>query len=138
MSRNELNGWMWAEAQRLLDHAERLQRRFFEPVAGHIQSPCWAPPVDLVETPEGLLIQAALPGVRADEIQVVLEGGAIHISGERVLPPEARRGRIHRLEIPFGRFERQIVLPSGTWVVQPIQIVDGCLSIRLMRHVQAT
>ncbi|GMV67857.1 MAG: hypothetical protein AMXMBFR76_02960 [Pseudomonadota bacterium] len=138
MSRNEFNGWMWAEAQRLLDHAERLQRRFFEPVAGRMQSPCWAPPVDVIETSEGLAIQVALPGVRADGVQVLLEGDGIRIAGERVLPPGARRGRIHRLEIPFGRFERQIVLPQGTWMLQPMQMVDGCLSIRLTRHPQAT
>lgn len=138
MSRNEFNGWMWEEAQRLLDHAERLQRRFFEPVGARRQSPCWAPPVDLVETSEGLLIQVALPGVRADGVQVALEGDAIRISGERILPPGTRSGRIHRLEIPFGRFERQIVLPPGRWLLQPMQLVDGCLSIRLLRHVQAT
>ena len=76
--------------------------------------------------------------MRADGVQVLLEGDGIRIAGERVLPPGARRGRIHRLEIPFGRFERQIVLPQGTWMLQPMQMVDGCLSIRLTRHPQAT
>ena len=57
----------------------------------------------------------------------------MRIAGERPLPVGAREGRIHRLEIPFGRFERRIVLPPGAWVLQPMQAVDGCLSIRLQR-----
>ncbi|MGB3134376.1 MAG: Hsp20/alpha crystallin family protein [Candidatus Macondimonas sp.] len=133
MSRDEFNGWMWEEAQRLLERADRLQRRFFHPLPGSAQSPCWAPPVDVVETPSGVTIVVALPGVAADRIQVRLEADGLRIAGERPLPMGAREGRIHRLEIPFGRFERRIVLPPGAWVLQPMQTVDGCLSIRLQR-----
>jgi HSP20 family molecular chaperone IbpA len=128
MSRDELNGWMWEEAQRLLERADRLQRRFFYPVSG---GACWAPPVDMVETAAGVAIVVALPGVPVDRIQVQLEVDALRIIGERPLLPGAREGRIHRLEIPFGRFERRIALPPGSWVLQPIKAVDGCLSIRL-------
>lgn len=137
MSRDELNGWMWEEAQRLLERADRLQRRFFYPLPGSAQNPCWAPPVDMVETAAGVIIAVALPGVAADRIQVRLEADGLRITGERPLPMGAREGRIHRLEIPFGRFERRIVLPPGTWVLQPIKAVDGCLSIRLKRSPDA-
>lgn len=137
MSRDEFNGWMWEEAQRLLERADRLQRRFFHPLPGGAQSPCWAPPVDVVETAAGVTIVVALPGVAADRIQVLLEADALRITGERPLLAGAREGRIHRLEIPFGRFERRIVLPPGAWVLQPIKAVDGCLSIHLKRSPDA-
>lgn len=133
MSRDELNGWMWDEAQRLLEQADRLQRRFFHPVASGMRSPQWAPPVDMVETAAGVIIVVALPGVPVDRIQVLLETDALRIIGERPLLPGARDGHIHRLEIPFGRFERRIALPPGSWFLQPIKAVDGCLSIQLRR-----
>ncbi|WP_205688780.1 Hsp20/alpha crystallin family protein [Candidatus Macondimonas diazotrophica] len=132
MWRDELNGWMWEEAQRLLEHAERLQRRFFQPAVGSAPMPCWAPPVDVVEVSGGVIIQVALPGVPSDAVQVHLEAGELCIRGERPLPAGVRQGRIHRLEIPFGRFERCIGLPPGSWILRPIELRDGCLSIRLM------
>jgi len=137
MSHDEFNGWMWEEAQRLLEHAERLQRRFFRPLPGGSGIPCWAPPVDMVETATRVTIVVALPGVAADRIQVQLEAGGLWIRGERHLPAGAREGRIHSLEIPFGRFERRVVLPSGTWLLQPIRTIDGCLSIDLRRSMDA-
>ena len=37
------------------------------------------------------------------------------IAGERVLPQELRTATIHRLELPQGRFERQVPLPAGRY-----------------------
>jgi HSP20 family protein len=61
--------WMWAEAQRMLDRAERLHQRFFEPTRGGPQ-PSWEPPVDVFETPGGLLIEIALPGVDPERLEI--------------------------------------------------------------------
>jgi HSP20 family protein len=114
MDSRDPKAWMWAEACEFLDRAERLQRQFFqlESFEGrHLrdQRPAWQPPVDLFETEHELQILVALPGVEVDQLQVVIDGGSLIVVGERRVPLRARGAAIHRIEIPYGRFER----PAG-------------------------
>lgn len=99
---------MWGEALSMLDRAQRLQRQFF---THDIVS--WEPPVDIVEADGALLVHVALPGVSADAITIALDSAGITISALRAFPCRGEGGQIHRLEIPYGRFERQIGLPLG-------------------------
>src|SRR3954452_24444262 len=103
--------WMWAEACDFLERADRLQRQFF--VLGTVDErrPVWQPPVDLLETPRELQIMVALPGVEPEHVQVVIDGGSLLVVGHRHLPVRARGAAVHRIEIPYGRFERRIALP---------------------------
>ena len=82
--------WMWAEACDLVEQAERLQRQFFVPARGLPKGPSWEPPVDVLETENELAIQAALPGVTADRLQVVIDGGTLIITGLRPMPGQSR------------------------------------------------
>jgi HSP20 family molecular chaperone IbpA len=124
--------WMWAEACEFLDRAERLQRQFFQPGRSPVR-PNWEPPVDIVETARDLVITAALPGVAPNEVEVALDGGVLIVAGSRRLPVETRDAVIHRLEIPHGRFERQISLPPGRYEVGPWTLTHGCLQINLRK-----
>jgi len=99
---------MWGEALSMLDRAQRLQRQFFT----HAQV-AWEPPVDIVETGETLQVHVALPGVSADAITVALDSAGISVSALRAFPCRGEASQIHRLEIPYGRFERFIGLPLG-------------------------
>jgi HSP20 family protein len=99
---------MLGEALSMLDRAQRLQRQFF---THDVVS--WEPPVDIVEADNALLVHVALPGVSADAITVALDPAGITISALRAFPCRAEGGQIHRLEIPYGRFERHIGLPLG-------------------------
>jgi HSP20 family protein len=99
---------MWGEALSMLDRAQRLQRQFFTHAAV-----AWEPPIDIVEADELLQVHVALPGVSADAITVALDAAGITISALRAFPCRDEGGQIHRLEIPYGRFERFIGLPLG-------------------------
>lgn len=94
--------WMWAEALDMMDKAERMHRQFFQPAATPAQGrrPTWQPPVDLIETADEYLVVVALPGVRPDQVQVVIDGGVLIVVGERALPVGDKTGLIHRMEIP--------------------------------------
>ena len=96
---------MWGEALSMLDRAQRLQRQFFT----HAEV-AWEPPVDIVETGDELQVHVALPGVGADAITVALDSAGIRVSALRAFPCRDEASRIHRLEIPYGRFERFIGL----------------------------
>jgi HSP20 family protein len=127
--------WMLSEAIDSLARADRLHRQFFslQPSAGSQES-SWEPPVDVLETDEEILILVALPGVNPEEVEAVIDGGTLIVSGRRVLPVELRDARIHRLELPQGRFERRIVLPIGRYAVSRFA-VNGCIVLRLSKSV---
>ena len=129
---HETGNWMWAEALQLLDRAERMQRGMFRPAPAD-RAPCWEPPVDIVETAQELWIQAALPGVPLDRVEVVLDDDVIVIRGTRPLPFPSDNGVIHRLEQPHGRFERRIGLPAGRYALERRDLVAGCLTLSLRK-----
>ena len=133
MSRKDPVNWMLSEAIDTLARAERLRQQFFslQPTANPRES-SWEPPIDVLETEREVLILVALPGVDPDQVEAVIEDGMLIISGRRVLPVELRNARIHRLELPQGRFERRIMLPTGRYVVSRFA-VNGCVGLRLSK-----
>ena len=134
MKDREVAGWMWAEACSVIEQAERLQREFFRVGLARGRAPAWEPPVDIFETDEALMISVALPGVAAENIKVVVEGDVLTIAGARLLPEPDRTALIHRLEIPYGRFERRIRLPAAPLSVVRSQFANGCLELTLQRR----
>lgn len=116
----------------MLERAERLQRQFFH-LRTSSRRPTWEPPVDVFETHNALWILAALPGVTPAQLSIAFDNGALLIAGERALPGELRSAKIHRFEIPHGRFERRVDLPAGQYAVDHKELVNGCLLLRLRK-----
>ena len=132
MKYRESRSWMWDEALELLQSAERLQRRFFQ-IGFQAGTPCWEPPIDLYENEDEVGLIVALPGVAAQEIEVAIESGGILVRGERRFPADYERAAIHRLEIPYGRFERRVALPAGRFNLHEQRLENGCLTLKLRR-----
>jgi HSP20 family protein len=124
--------WMWGEALDMLDRADRLHRQFFPPGAARHASPTWEPPVDVFETADQVIIVVALPGVTEAQLAIELEPEAIVVRGQRKLPPVCN-ARIHRIELPYGRFERRILLPLGQLRLGARSLADGCLTLALSK-----
>jgi HSP20 family molecular chaperone IbpA len=124
---------MWAEALKMLDEANRLQRRFFEVSVRPLAAPQWEPPVDIFESDDELWFFYALPGVAIEQVQVGMNGGELVVRGERQLPPVAHTTTIRRLELPHGRFERRVALPAGRYDLIAQSLDQGCLVIGLRR-----
>jgi HSP20 family molecular chaperone IbpA len=116
------------EAFELLREADRMHRQFFTVSLGR-SGPAWEPPVDMVERDGYLVIVVALPGVARQALEIATDGMSLHVAGTRRVPP----GRIHRLEIPQGRFERRIALPVGRFELLSQELADGCLVLELRR-----
>jgi HSP20 family protein len=123
---------MWGEALSMLDRAQRLQRQFFTHA-----NVAWEPPVDIVEIGDTLQMHVALPGVSADAITIVLDSAGISISALRAFPCRGEDSQAHRLEIPYGRFERFIGLPLAD-PYAPLELAgkslqDGILTLSFRR-----
>jgi HSP20 family protein len=132
MNGRDLEAWMWAEACEALARAERLRRQFFR-LGEAGTRPVWEPPVDIFETPSELSILVALPGITASRLEVGVEERVLIITGNRPAPALQRAAAIHRLEIPQGRFERQIALPAGRFELARRELADGCLTLVLRK-----
>jgi HSP20 family protein len=131
MTSRDFSNWMWGEALSMIERAERLQRQFFR----HAAAPAvaWEPPVDIVESADEVRVQVALPGVPAQAISLALDPAGLHISALRAFPCRDDTMKVHRLEIPYGRFERRIGLPLGD-PYAPLelagkQLADGVLTL---------
>lgn len=107
-----------------MELAERLHRQFCR--VGATSAPCWEPPVDVLESEEAVILHAALPGVPASEIALSLDSAGITIAGIRPFPGP-RATCIHRIEIPYGRFERHVALPMDVLELAGRDLADGCL-----------
>lgn len=135
MAKGDPRDWMWAEALQMLAQAERMHHQVFRPQTAGRQRPSWEPPVDVLETEREVLILAALPGVDVQRVEAVIENGILILSGERTVPAELRTAKIHRLELPQGRFERRIELPPGHYGEVRRFEVNGCLAVTLAKAV---
>jgi HSP20 family protein len=123
---------MWAEACELLEQAQRLQRQFFRVGRAVEAEPRWEPPVDVVAYGNEVQVTVALPGVAAENVEVRVDGnGMLQVIAQRPLPLTRHTTALHRLEIPYGRFERRIALPQGRYEMREQACVNGCLVLRL-------
>jgi len=132
MQYRDTRAWMMSEAIELLQSADRLQRQFFQ-IGPPSASPTWEPPVDMFVNDRELGLLIALPGVPADRFEITLEEQAIVVFGERSFGAPAGPGAVLRLEIPYGRFQRRILLPFGSFRLSDMLLENGCLKITLER-----
>ena len=98
----------------------------------------FAPPVDIVELDDSLLLLADVPGADRNSIDVSVENRMLRLSGERRRTDTAQAGRMFRAEREHGRFARVFALPA---TVDPERITaeyqDGVLRVALPKAVEA-
>ena len=92
----------------------------------------WSPHVEVCERDGKLLIQADLPGMKREDINVQIEQDAIVIQGERKAHQTSDQGGYYRSERSYGSFYRTIPLPEGTNADSAqASFRDGVLEIEL-------
>jgi len=72
----------------------------------------WLPAVDIFEEQDAIRIVAELPGVKADDVRISIEGSLLTISGEKKQVAEERTEHVHRYERCYGAFERSFTIPT--------------------------
>lgn len=90
----------------------------------------WSPPTDVYETEESIIVRVEVAGMRDDDFSIELNVRVLSIRGHRQDPAERRA--FHQMEIPFGEFHLELMLPSQ---IEPGQIeatyTQGFLRINL-------
>ena len=105
----------YREIQTLQD---RLSRAFGAPFGrperdDEMNLAAWAPPVDIAEEKDRILITAELPGFQEDQIEIQTENGMLTLRGERRFEKESEGRSYHRVERSYGQFVRSFSLPNN-------------------------
>jgi HSP20 family molecular chaperone IbpA len=124
---------MWTKACEMIDRAEGLHRQFFQPTAAPTRDLSWQPPIDITETDSEILITVALLGVDRDAVRVTVDADGVSVAGFRRPSAIPRGSLVHRLEIPYGKFERQIPFPATRLHLGQSEFANGCLVLKFFK-----
>src|SRR3970282_1166674 len=80
------------EVERLFDEIIHRPWGFCRDVRG------WNPSVDLYETADAFILEADLPGVKADDLQIDVENNFVVLRGWRSLEKDQSDGQFHTME----------------------------------------
>ena len=92
----------------------------------------WDPSADVYRTGEGWIVKFELAGVSPDELEVIVAGDTLSVSGCRRDEIQHESVSYHQLEIVYSRFERVIRFPcpiEGATVERNYR--NGLLVLRL-------
>jgi HSP20 family protein len=91
-----------------------------------------SPAVDVHETPDEIVVTAALPGMKADDVEITMTGQNLHLRGEFKADEEISRDQYLYRERRFGSFSRSIQLPVRVQGDRAeATFTDGVLTLRI-------
>lgn len=91
-----------------------------------------APAVNTYTKGNKYFVEAELPGVNKDEVDVSIDGGILSISGERKADKETKEGDYFIRESHYGSFLRRLTLPEGVNAEEvSAKFKDGVLRISM-------
>ena len=92
----------------------------------------WCPAADVYRTGEGWIVKVDLAGVKPADVEVIIDGDLLRISGSRRDGTCGEGVSHYQLEITYSRFEKMIKFPRSiehTSVERDYR--DGLLILRL-------
>ena len=96
------------------------------------------PAIDVKETDEAITVDAEMPGLKQEEIQVNVEEGILTLSAERKQEKDEKAKNVHRRERYYGRMERRLMLPASVEEAKVEAIYkDGVLHVTLPKKASA-
>jgi HSP20 family protein len=72
-----------------------------------------APALDVYQTPTEIVVKAALPGLKPEDVNIDITGETLEIKGERKAEQEIKKDDYLYQERRYGAYSRSVVLPSG-------------------------
>jgi HSP20 family protein len=93
--------------------------------------------LDMYETKDDVVVKAALPGVKPEDVDITITGDTLTIRGETEQENEDKQGNYLRRERRYGEFVRAITLPSGLQIDKADASFDnGELTLKIPKSEQ--
>ena len=71
----------------------------------------WNPSVDIFENQNQIVLEAELPGMNAEDVNISIENNVLTLHGERRFEKKDEGDNFHRVERSYGSFTRSFTLP---------------------------
>lgn len=71
----------------------------------------WNPSVDIFENQDQIVLEAELPGITPEDVNISIENNVLTIHGERKFEKTDEGDNFHRVERSYGSFTRSFTLP---------------------------
>ncbi|MBK7319359.1 Hsp20/alpha crystallin family protein [Candidatus Villigracilis affinis] len=105
----------WEPAREMMTLREAMDRLFDDAFTRPLSMAGngWAvPAVDMYQTDNEVVVKAALPGMKAEDVQLNVTGEVLTIKGEIKQKEEVKEKAYHLREQRWGMFERSVILPT--------------------------
>jgi len=98
----------WEPFQDVAGLQDRLYRMF-----GSAVERSWMPAVDIIDTPEAIVLKAELAGMKPEDVHIELDDDVLTIRGERRQDETLDKEHYQSTEWHYGLFQRSITLPRS-------------------------
>ena len=105
----------WEPVREMMTLREAMDRLFDDAFTRpiNLRDGGWsAPAVDMYQTDDEVVVKVALPGFKADEVQINVTGDVLSLRGELKREQEEKDKAWHIREHRWGSFERSVALPT--------------------------
>ncbi len=116
----------WNSLQDLFAIQEKMNRLFEEtihrtefPDDDSLEAALWSPAADVYETPEEIILQIELPGVRLEDVRLESLDGKLRVAGHRRAEAGVQPRNFIRMERIYGSFSREFPVPG---MIDPVRI----------------
>ena len=131
----------WEPAREMMTLREAMDRLFDDAFTSplSLSGNNWSvPAVDMYQTDNEIVVKAALPGIKAEEVQINITGDVLSLKGEVKQNEEVKEKAYHIREQRWGTFERTLVLPSNVVADKAkADFENGILTITLPKAEEA-
>jgi HSP20 family protein len=122
----------------LQEQVNKLFESSFASNAGQSALTSWAPPVDIYETENELVLKVDLPEISDKDLDVRIENNMLTIRGERKFESEVKQDNYLRVERSYGSFSRTFGLPNtvNTEAIKA-EYKNGVLTVSLPKRAES-
>ena len=98
----------------------------------------WSPSVDIFENQNEIVLEAELPGLRPEDVNISIENNVLTIHGERKFEKKDEGDNFHRVERSYGSFTRSFTLPPTVQSENAqAEFENGVLKLTLAKREEA-
>jgi HSP20 family protein len=126
----------WEPLRELEQATERMRRMLDETFGGFgwpsllTERVAWSPLVDIEETDDAYVVEAELPSVKREDVNIELVGNDLQITSE--IKERERTGTLRRRTRRSGRFAYRVTLPTRVDADKiDANLADGVLTVRV-------
>jgi len=99
------------EIRSLQEEMNRILSNFSRGFEDDLMSGAWTPSVDIFENKDQVVLEAELPGMKPEDVNISIENNVLTIQGERKFEKKEEGDNYHRIERRYGSFTRSFTLP---------------------------